>query len=35
MDRPDEPGQVTLWAVIRDDRGGVAGQTVNITVEAP
>lgn len=32
---PDEPGPVTLWVVIRDDRGGVAWRTVNITVEAP
>lgn len=32
---PDDPGPVTLWVVIRDDRGAVAWHTADITVEAP
>ncbi|MET0384872.1 MAG: hypothetical protein ABW321_02880 [Polyangiales bacterium] len=30
---PDEPGPVTLWVVIRDDRGGVAWQRHVLEVE--
>lgn len=32
---PDEPGDHTLWIVIRDDRGAAAWQTLRVRVAAP
>jgi hypothetical protein len=29
---PAEPGRVTLWVVLRDDRGGVAWRTPFVEV---
>jgi hypothetical protein len=31
---PAQPGAATLWVVVRDDRGGVAFETVDVTVVA-
>lgn len=29
---PDEPGEATLWVVIRDDRGGAGWESIRVTI---